>query len=133
FLTQESGAGDWQKWCDRASSRKILIQKHLYDGKLFVDSKMTRDPSGTLSPPGQRSTYISATTLFPLWASAKSPCKTSAGTPLTLFSDRKQAARLVDAALESLEVSGGLVATARSSLESTRRSGTRQWDFPFGW
>jgi alpha,alpha-trehalase len=68
---------------------------------------------------GKQINYISATTLYPLWAKVAS---------------KEQAEQLVKKALPLLEMPGGLV----SSTEETRGPITpdhplRQWDYPHGW
>src|SRR5690606_8095541 len=73
-LTRASGNANFQKWCERASARRDLVQKYLYDGELFVDYHLERDGERRLLVQGQKSSYVSATTLYPLWASAESPC-----------------------------------------------------------
>ncbi|HEU5074330.1 MAG TPA: trehalase family glycosidase, partial [Polyangiaceae bacterium] len=132
-LTQQAGSGDAQKWCDRALARRDLVQKHLYDGELFVDYQLRRDDRRRFVAEGKQSSYVSATTLYPLWASAQSPCRDARGTPLALVSDPEQTRRLVRSALALLEAPGGLLATARASVESAPRATQRQWDYPFGW
>jgi alpha,alpha-trehalase len=88
----------------------------------------------------RRSEYLSATTLYPLWASGPNICGASLLTP-------EMAGRVRTAALRELEAAGGLRATARSSLAKVRppttleRSGDsfeevsqgRQWEAPNGW
>ncbi len=134
-LTQASGNTDFQKWCDRAKARRDLVQKYLYDGELFVDYQLERDAKRRFlaAGKGKRSSYVSATTLYPLWASAESPCLDDKGAPLALVTGPEQAQRLVTAALGQLQAPGGLAATARASVESAQRPTQRQWDYPFGW
>lgn len=69
----------------------------------------------------KRSTYISATGLFPLWAK------------LLDTRERRRLAKLVAYALEHLEENSGLAATAQVSVASASRHDLRQWDYPFGW
>lgn len=133
YLTKESGGSDWKRWCDRAATRRELIQDHLYDGRIFVDAEMIRSETGALARPAEKSDYVSATTLFTLWASTDSPCTDPSGSPLSLFSNPEQARRLVDSALAQLEAPGGLVSTSRASIHGAPNRGIRQWDFPFGW
>lgn len=132
-LTRESGGTDFQKWCERAAARRDLVQGYLYDGELFVDYHLERDGERRMLAQGQKSSYVSATTLYPLWASAESPCLDEKGAPLALVTGPEQVRRLVAAALAKLEAPGGLAATARASVESAPRPTQRQWDYPFGW
>ncbi len=72
----------------------------------------------------RRSTYISATGLYPLWAKmldAKNP------------EDLQRAKRAAAFACAKLEQPAGLAATAKESVESARRQDGRQWDYPYGW
>jgi|GEM_PF-134964 len=132
-LSKDLGKGDWKAWCARASARRDLVQEHLYNGNLFVDYRLKRDAAYRFSGGGEQSESISATTLFPLWASVESPCTTSNGTPLQLVTGPDQVKRLVEGALSALEEPGGLAATARTSVASVGRTHPRQWDYPFGW
>ncbi len=133
YLSKLARLADWKSWCSRAEARKNLVQKYLYDGELFVDYLLDRNPDHTFAESGQRSSYVSATTLYPLWASASSPCTDEGGIPLSLFSSHDQARRLVATALNRLETPGGLVATSQASVEADVRTTPRQWDYPFGW
>ncbi len=119
-LTKELGGKDWQPWCERARARQQLVQQHLWDDDqgLFVDYDVERD---------ERSRYVSATTLFPLWASTESPCD------LELLANDEQAKRLVASALDQLEAPGGLASTSRASLATVEQTTQRQWDYPNGW
>lgn len=132
-LTRASGNANFHKWCERASARRDLVQKYLYDGELFVDYHLERDEQRRFSPRGSRSSYVSATTLYPLWASATSPCVDEKGAALELVTSAEQVQRLVTAALTQLEAPGGLAATSRASVERAPRPLPRQWDYPFGW
>lgn len=123
---------DRARWCQRAMARASLLRTHLYDEDrgLFFDYDIEA---------GRRSTYLSATTLYPLWATQDDPCGVSLLT-------RAEMTVLVDNALAALEVAGGLAATARSSLDAIERPRVlhdanmdeprtleRQWDYPYGW
>jgi alpha,alpha-trehalase len=72
----------------------------------------------------KRSTYISATGLYPLWAKML-----DANDP----ADRKRAQRMWDYARQKLEEPAGLAASAQESVEAARQHDARQWDYPFGW
>lgn len=125
--------GDPQPWCLRARARAASMREFLYDESqgLFFDFDVAR---------GERSPYLSATTLFPLWAIARDPCEVG-------LLSREEKARLVEVALDRLECSGGLCATDAASLArvqrpiSLRAQGEdvvaatldRQWDYPNGW
>ena len=132
-LSKEAHHPDWHKWCDRASARRDLVLKYLYNGELFVDYRLDRDAQRHFSSTGSQSSYLSATTLYPLWASAESPCKAADGTPLSLLASQQQSKRLVAAALRHLESPGGLASTARASLAKAQGATARQWDYPYGW
>lgn len=63
--------------------------------------------------------FISATTLYPLWAG---------------LADDHQARLLVDSALSKLEMPGGLVSTSMESRGPVAEDRpARQWDYPNGW
>jgi alpha,alpha-trehalase len=72
--------------------------------------------------------YVSATTLYPLWALADS-C--DASQPPALAAAEKSL--LVTNALLELEAPGGLLASARASRERFSSEPDRQWDHPNGW
>ena len=72
----------------------------------------------------QRSAYISATGLWPLWAGlfdSNDPADQARVRRVVAFADRK------------LEQFAGLSATAQESVTSARRQDGRQWDYPYGW
>jgi alpha,alpha-trehalase len=102
-----------QVFLEAANKRKKLMRKYLWDSKkgLFFDYNWkSKTPSS----------YISATTLYPLWAG-------------DILSD-KEATTLSVKALEKLEYPGGIVASAEESLKSIGPiSEDRQWDYPNGW
>jgi alpha,alpha-trehalase len=67
----------------------------------------------------ERTNYLSATCLYPLWAGLASP---------------EQAASMVHSILPQLTMKGGIVSSTEASrgpLSKTRKA--RQWDFPNGW
>lgn len=120
--------------CESARKRARLVKKHLWDERrgLFFDYDTKH---------GRRSSYLAATTLYPLWASTPNAC----GATLV---DPAMAQALRNAALPELEAPGGLMASAPSSLAGVTRprvlertqSGafearelSRQWEAPNGW
>jgi alpha,alpha-trehalase len=120
--------------CRRAEARARLVRRYLWDeaAGLFFDYDVKRK---------RRSEYVSATTLYPLWASTPNVCGSSLVTPA-------MARTLRSRALAELEAPGGLRATSERSLvrveqpEVLRRSADgkidmdrpgRQWEAPNGW
>jgi alpha,alpha-trehalase len=107
-------------WYSRARKRKKLINQYLWDEQhgMFFDYDTRRK---------QRHIYVSATTLYPLWASHKDD-------PETQLVTVEQAQRLVANALLRLEMAGGIVASSVKSrgVITVARPG-RQWDYPYGW
>lgn len=109
-----SSATSWRK---RAAARKAAVMDLMWDEErgYFFDYDFVRK---------RRSTYISATGLYPLWAK------------MLDASDAKEverAKRVASYACEKLEQFAGLSATAKESVESARYPDVRQWDYPFGW
>lgn len=109
--------GDAQYWRQRAAARKQTMLALMWDdGRGFFFDYDFRNQ--------RRSTYISATGLYPLWAKmldAKNP------------EDLQRAKRAAAFACAKLEQPAGLAATAKESVESARRQDGRQWDYPYGW
>jgi alpha,alpha-trehalase len=104
-------------WKERARARKQAMMELMWDeGRgFFFDYDFANR---------KRSTYISATGLFPLWAGMLD--QTNAR--------EQQDARIAAAFAErELEEYAGLAATARKSVESARTHDARQWDYPYGW
>ena len=132
-LEKELDRSDWTKWCARAQARKSLVQQHLFNGRSFVDLLFHRDHSGALTGEGQRSDVVSATTFYPLWASAPSSCVDERGEALRLVLDHEQATIVVDHALSVLESAGGLAGTMPLPAFDGPAWPKRQWDYPFGW
>jgi alpha,alpha-trehalase len=99
LLGKDSDAAQWQR---QAEARRQAIQKHLWDERqgLFFDYNFDKK---------QRSTYLYATTFYPLWAGLATAAQ----------------ARAVVKNLSSLERPGGIA----MSVEDTQA----QWDYPFGW
>jgi alpha,alpha-trehalase len=104
-------------WRERAAARKLAMMALMWDQQsgFFFDYDFHLQ---------KRSTYISATGLYPLWAKML-----DANDPGELEQVRQIAAY----ARAKLEQSSGLSATARESVESARRRDGRQWDYPYGW
>ena len=130
-LEQELGR-EPQPWCQRAARRFALMKRHLWSARegLFFDafvSDQGPQPTG----------YVSATALYPLWATAEA-CPTETGPAAgaktgeaTLSAEEKSA--LVTNALAQLEAPGGLLASARASRERFSARADRGWDYPNGW
>lgn len=89
-------------WSKKAEERKKLITRYLWDSQqgLFFDYDFLRN---------KRSSYVYASTFYPLWAGLSSP----------------EQARAVVKNLSKLERPGGIAM-------STKESGA-QWDLPYGW
>ncbi len=130
YREQEEKFGDW---CSRARRRAALIQRYLWNeaaGAYFdYDVEQKR-----------QSTYLAATTLYPLIIPPENACNVS-------LMSASQARLLVDQALPRLEAPGGLMASAREAVAKVvkpsllRASGAlmeedtpaRQWEAPNGW
>ena len=120
FGGQLPGMGDSGKteyWRRKALGRKRAIMDLMWDETrgFFFDYDFVN---------GKRSTYISATGLYPLWAKlfdTENPA------------EQKQAKRVVAYATEKLEKAAGLAASAQESVEAARTHDARQWDYPDGW
>ncbi len=107
-------------WYERASKRRDRILTYLWDDErsMFFDYDLATK---------SRHAYVSATTLYPLWA--WNPADPNS----RLLSD-DQAGRLVDAALPVLEMQGGVAASGLASRgELSAQRPQRQWDYPHGW
>ena len=108
------GAGFWRQ---RAAQRKHAMMALMWDDRrgFFFDYDFVNH---------RRSTYISATGLYPLWAKMFDPNN---------LEDLRRARQIVAFAAEKLEQAAGLAATAKESVQSSRRKDARQWDYPYGW
>jgi alpha,alpha-trehalase len=99
-------------WMLRAESRRSLMYRYLWNqerGMFFDYNVATRSQTG----------YVSATTLWPLWAGLASV---------------DQARAVVQNALPLLEAPGGIAASTEDSRGAiTPEHPQRQWDYPFGW
>jgi alpha,alpha-trehalase len=109
--------GKTSYWRQRAAVRKAAMNELMWDqdGGFYFDYDFANR---------KRSTYISATGLFPLWAGLLDPHDPR---------DQGRARRLVDFAQQKLEQFSGLAATARESVEAATSHDARQWDYPYGW
>jgi alpha,alpha-trehalase len=109
--------GTSQFWREQAARRKQAMLALMWDdrrGYFFDYDFMNR----------RRSTYISATGVWPLW------CRLLDTNNPTEF---KMAQRTAAYACEKLEETAGLAATAKESVENASRQDSRQWDYPYGW
>ena len=104
-------------WRQRARQRKEAMMALMWDARrgFFFDYDFVRHA---------RSTYISATGLYPLWAKILDNSDAS---------DRNRAQRMVSYAREKLEQRAGLAASAEESVAAARTHDQRQWDYPYGW
>lgn len=99
-------------WVKKAEHRKVLINRYLWNSQrgMFFDYDFVQ---------GKQIEYVSATTLYPLWAKLAS---------------KDQAEQLIKNALPLLEMPGGLVSSSEESRGAiTAEHPLRQWDFPHGW
>jgi alpha,alpha-trehalase len=109
--------GDAAFWRQRAAVRKKAMLALMWDDQrgYFFDYDFVNH---------RRSTYISATGLWPLWAKML-----DANNPKEMEIARRTAAF----ACEKLEQPAGLSATAKESVAAGRHRDARQWDYPYGW
>lgn len=99
-------------WYSKAIKRQELMTRFLWSpvDSLFFDYDIHA---------GETVRFVSATTLYPLWAKAATP---------------EQADLLITRALPLLEMPGGIVSsTEQSRGPVTADRPQRQWDYPFGW
>jgi len=99
-------------WKAKAEERKDLMNKYLWNeeaGSFFDYNFKTGEQTG----------YISATNFYPLWSKMAS---------------EEQAEKMVPDLLQNLKATGGILASAKSSVEKTATNEMqRQWDYPYGW
>ncbi|MDE3066156.1 MAG: trehalase [Verrucomicrobiota bacterium] len=109
--------GNAAYWRRQAQLRKRAMIKLMWDNQrgFFFDYDFVHH---------RRSTYISATGLYPLWAKLL-----DANNP----AERVDARRMVAYAHEKLEEPFGLAASAEESVAAARTHDPRQWDYPYGW
>ena len=112
-LTLEDGSEETSAtWHARAERRRQLIIQLLWDNEagMFFDYDVVHK---------KRYAFVSATTLYPLWAR---------------LATVEQAEALVRNALPLLEMPGGLAGSSEESRGSiSERRPARQWDYPYGW
>ena len=99
-------------WYGNAEKRKKLMTQYLWNEKkgMFFDYNFAEK---------KQASFVSATTLYPLWAK---------------LATKKQADALVENALPLLETPGGIVgSTEESRGQITADHPQTQWDYPFGW
>ena len=99
-------------WEDKAEDRKELMNRFLWNEEQgsFYDYNFKT---------GEQTGYISATNFYPLWSGLAS---------------EEQAERMVPQLMQDLKAQGGILSSARSSVEKTATNEVqRQWDYPYGW
>ncbi|HER39983.1 MAG TPA: trehalase, partial [Salinimicrobium catena] len=99
-------------WAKKAEKRKTLMNLYLWNGEegSFFDYNFRKK---------EQTGYISATNFYPLWAGLASEA---------------QAAEMVEQMKEHLIAPGGILSTAKASVEKTATNEVqRQWDYPNGW
>jgi alpha,alpha-trehalase len=102
FATKLGKPAEAARWTEMANARKAAMQKYLWNEQkgLFVDYDFTTD---------QQSTYVYASTFYPLWAGLAT----------------KEQATALEKNLPLLNRPGGLACSQTAS--------GLQWDLPFGW
>lgn len=99
-------------WKEKAEDRKELMNRYLWNensGSFYDYNFKTGEQTG----------YISATNFYPLWSGLAS---------------EEQAERMVSQIMHDLQAQGGILSSARSSVEKTATNEVqRQWDYPYGW
>lgn len=119
----DPGDAQSKAWFERAKKRKALILKYLWDPQksIFFDYDYVR---------GRRSEFLSATSLYPLWA-------WDPDLPDTKILTEKEAAQLVHKVLREIEMPGGVAGSSLAAVPQEQTSGDskaqRQWDYPYGW
>ncbi|HKY70911.1 MAG TPA: trehalase family glycosidase [Nitrospira sp.] len=112
-LTLEDGSKETSAtWYARAAKRRQLIFQLLWDNEagMFFDYDVVNK---------KRHAFVSATTLYPLWAR---------------LATVEQAEALVRNALPLLEMPGGLAGSSEKARGTiSERRPARQWDYPYGW
>ncbi len=121
-----------QHYCALAHTRLSLMREKMWDPKrhLFFDFNTSTNT---------RSQYISATSIYPLWAiEPDNVCE------LKLFESATELGSFTHAFIQALEQAGGLASTAKDPAEHAQQrlsaqlgqsfeSLQRQWDYPNGW
>jgi alpha,alpha-trehalase len=99
-------------WSRAAVKRKALMNEYLWDENegMYFDFNFKKHI---------RTTFVSATTFYPLWANVAS---------------KEQAEKLIQHALPLLRMPGGLAGSTEQSRGAvTTDHPQTQWDYPFGW
>ncbi len=112
FTTSEGKTYTGDYWEDKAEERKELMNQYLWNEEKgsFFDYNFKK---------GEQTGYISATNFYPLWSGMAS---------------EEQAKMMLPNLIKDLKATGGILSTARSSVEETATSEVqRQWDYPNGW
>jgi alpha,alpha-trehalase len=112
FTTSEGENYTGDYWKGKAEERKELMNHYLWNeekGSFFDYNFKTEQQTG----------FISATNYYPLWSGLASA---------------EQAKKMLPNLIKDLKATGGILSTARSSVEETATSDVqRQWDYPNGW
>ncbi len=99
-------------WEEKAEKRKELMNRYLWneeEGSFYDYNFKTGEQIG----------YISATNFYPLWSGLAS---------------EEQAERMVPHLMQDLKAQGGILSSAKTSVEETATNEVqRQWDYPYGW
>ncbi|MGH7991047.1 MAG: trehalase family glycosidase, partial [Limisphaerales bacterium] len=105
---------DAKFWQQQAAKRKAAMTALMWDEQrgYFFDYDFANK---------KRSTYISATGIYPLWAKMLDPKNPE---------DVKRAKQIAAFACKKMEQFAGLSATAKESVEAARDHDGRQWDYP---
>ncbi len=112
FISDTGDLYDSTYWNKKASTRKSLMQKYLWnaDDGIFYDYDIVEK---------KQVPFVAATSLIPLWAS---------------IPDMKTANVLVRNTLPKLTCLGGIAGSTEASRgEISKDRPARQWDFPNGW
>ncbi len=109
--------GDAKFWRQQAAKRKEAMMALMWDEErgYFFDYDFANQ---------KRSTYITATGLWPLWAKM---FDTNNPEEMQRAKTGRHFCR------EKLEQTAGLSATAQECVEVAHDQDGRQWDFPYGW
>lgn len=104
-------------WRRQAAARKTAMIDLMWDDAhgYFFDYDFVNH---------RRSSYISATGLYPLWAGIIDRADPR---------ERDWPRRIAAFVHANLEEPAGLTASAAQSVASARRHDVRQWDYPYGW
>jgi alpha,alpha-trehalase len=112
FKTSSGEVYTAKEWQEKAEKRKTWMNHYLWDEEAgsYFDYDFQK---------GQKTQYISATNFYPLWAKIPS---------------EEKAQKMVKNLMRDLKAKGGILASAKSSVERTATNEVqRQWDYPYGW